>query len=33
VKPSSPATIRDVNGKKELVVAVDGSSVKYSIIW
>jgi hypothetical protein len=33
IKPSSPATIRDVNDKKELVVAVDGSSVKYSIIW
>lgn len=33
IKSSSPATIRDVNGKKELVVAVEGSSVQYSIIW
>jgi hypothetical protein len=33
IKTSSAATIRDVNGKKELIVAVDGSSVKYSIIW
>jgi hypothetical protein len=33
VKTSSPATIREVNGKKELVVSLDGSSVQYSIIW
>jgi hypothetical protein len=33
ITSSSAATIREVNGKKELVVAVDGSSVKYSIIW
>jgi len=33
IKTSAAATIRDVNGKKELVVAVDGSSVNYSIIW
>jgi hypothetical protein len=33
IQTSAPATIRDVNGKKELVVAVDGSNVKYTIIW
>jgi hypothetical protein len=33
IKPSSPATIREVNGKKELVVVVDGNNVNYSIIW
>lgn len=33
IKSSAPATVRDANGKKELVVTVDGSSVKYSIIW
>lgn len=27
------ATIREVNGKKELVMAVTGNSLKYSIIW
>jgi hypothetical protein len=25
--------IREVNGKKELIIAVDGSAVKYTIIW
>jgi hypothetical protein len=33
VKTTGAATIRDSNGKKELVVTVDGSTVKYSIIW
>lgn len=33
VKSASAATIRDVNGKKELVTSVDGSSINYSIIW
>ncbi len=33
VKPAGPATIREVNGVKELVSLVDGSSIKYSIIW
>lgn len=26
-------SIRDINGHKELIMAVDGSSIKYSIIW
>jgi len=30
---AAAATVRDVSGKKELVVPVDGSSVQYSIIW
>ena len=33
IKPSSPVSIRDVNGKKELITTVDGSTVNYSIIW
>jgi hypothetical protein len=33
IKSAAPATVRDANGKKELVVNVDGSTVKYSIIW
>ncbi len=33
VKPLQPASIREVNGLKELVIAVDGNSIKYSIIW
>lgn len=33
IKPTSPVTVRDVNGKKELVTTVDGSTVNYSIIW
>jgi len=33
VKSSSAAFIREVNGKKELVTAVTGNSIKYTIIW
>jgi hypothetical protein len=33
IDPALKATVRDINGKKELVVPVEGSSVKYSIIW
>lgn len=33
VKPASAVTIRTINGKQELVMTVDGSSVKYTIIW
>ncbi|MFZ6001318.1 MAG: family 16 glycoside hydrolase [Bacteroidota bacterium] len=33
VQSDSPATIREVNGTKELVIAVNGSALKYSIIW
>ena len=33
IKTDAPATIRSVGGKKELVVKVEGSSLKYSVIW
>jgi hypothetical protein len=33
IKSVSPVTIRDVDGKKELISSVDGSTVNYSIIW
>lgn len=33
IKSSSPVTVRDSNGKKELVAIVDGSTLNYSIIW
>jgi hypothetical protein len=35
IKVTSPAVpvIRDSNGVKELIVAVDGTSLKYSIVW
>lgn len=33
VKPTGAATIRTVNGKQELVMQVEGSAVKYTIIW
>jgi hypothetical protein len=33
VKTSQPATIREINGLKELVVPVTGNSLNYSIIW
>lgn len=33
IKTSTPAVVREVGGKKELVVSIDGSAVKYSIIW
>jgi hypothetical protein len=26
-------SIRDINGQKELIMAVDGSSIKYAIVW
>ncbi|HEY3402786.1 MAG TPA: family 16 glycoside hydrolase [Ohtaekwangia sp.] len=32
IKSGTPATVREVNGKKELVVVVE-SNVKYTIIW
>jgi hypothetical protein len=33
IKTSSPVSVRQVNGVKELVTAVDGTSVKYTIVW
>lgn len=33
VKPSGTVTIRTVNGKQELVMNVEGSTVKYTVIW
>jgi hypothetical protein len=33
IKTLSSATVREVNGKKELVLSVDSNSIKYSIIW
>ncbi|MCD9016097.1 family 16 glycoside hydrolase [Parachryseolinea silvisoli] len=33
VKPTGQATIREVGGRKELVVPVTGNTVKYSVIW
>lgn len=33
IKPSGNVFIRDVNGKKELLTSVDGSVLKYTIIW
>jgi hypothetical protein len=33
IKPAGNVFIREVNGKKELLATVDGSSLKYTIIW
>lgn len=33
IKTSAPVSVRQVNGVKELVTAVDGTSVKYTIVW
>ncbi len=33
IKTSASASVRSVNGKKELVSTVDGNSIKYTIIW
>jgi hypothetical protein len=33
IKPVTAATIREANGKKELVSTVDGSTISYFIIW
>lgn len=33
IKPTSAVSVREVNGKKELISTVDGSSISYSIIW
>ncbi len=33
IKTASSPTIRETNGKKELVVSVDANSIKYTIIW
>ena len=33
IRTSAPVSVREVNGKKELIVAVDSSPINYSIIW
>jgi hypothetical protein len=33
IKTMTAATIREVNGKKELMLAADGNSIKYTLIW
>jgi hypothetical protein len=33
IRVTAKAVVRDINGKKELILPVDGSSVKYSIVW
>jgi hypothetical protein len=33
IRTASPASVREVNGTKELVAPVEGASVKYTIVW